>query len=279
MKQQILFLIALLFVFKAFSTTRTAMTTSGTTPLQWSLASSWEGNIKPIAGDDVIIPSAAKILLDETVLTVNSITVMGVLIVDNTKDINIRTKYVMVMGTTALFQWGTEVEPYLKNGILTLVGANPKELIPGHGQETKSIMVMDGAQLSIQGKPKKSWTQLAQTALKSSTQLVITEDVTDWSVGDSIVVASTELPDHTLNALGVMTIKQPFVYQNEVVAISAINGNTVTLSTPLKYQHWGQTEQFNNGKGKTWTLDERAEVGLLTRNIKIQGDENSDALQ
>ncbi len=279
MKQQILFLIALLFVFKAFSATRTAMTTSSTTPLQWSLASSWEDNIKPIAGDDVVIPSAAKILLDETVLTVNSITVMGVLIVDNTKDINIRTKYVMVMGTTALFQWGTEVEPYLKNGILTLVGANPKELIPGHGQETKSIMVMDGAQLSIHGKPKKSWTQLAQTALKSSTQLVLTEDVIDWSVGDSIVVASTELPDHTLDALGVMTIKQPFVYQNEVVAISAINGNTVTLSTPLKYQHWGQTEQFNNGKGKTWTLDERAEVGLLTRNIKIQGDENSDALQ
>jgi hypothetical protein len=279
MQRHILIFVSFFFVFNAFAATRTAITTSGTTPLQWSLASSWEGNIKPVAGDDVVIPSAAKILLDEPVLTVNSIMVMGALIVDNTKDINIRTKFVMVMGTTALFQWGTEAEPYLKKGILTLVGTNPNEPIGGHGNATKSIMVMDGGQLIIHGKPKKSWTQLAQTAAKSSTQLVLTEAVTDWSVGDSLVVASTELPDHTLDALGVMTIKQPFIYQNEVVAISAINGNTITLSAPLIYQHWGQTEQFNNGKGKTWTLDERAEVGLLSRNITIQGDENSDALQ
>jgi G8 domain/Secretion system C-terminal sorting domain len=279
MKRQIFILLTTLCVFNAYAATRTANTTTGATPLQWSLASSWENNLKPVAGDDVIIPSAAKILLDEPSLTVNSIMVMGQLIVDNTKDISIRTKYVMVMGTTALFQWGTAAAPYLRNGVLTLVGTNPAELIPGHTHTSKSLMAMDGAKLIIHGKPKKSWTQLAQTALKNSTQLVLTEPVTDWSINDSLVVASTELPDHTLDALGVMTIKQPFVYQNEVVRITAINGSTVTVSPALKYQHWGQTEAFANGKGNTWTLDERAEVGLLTRNIKIQGDENSDALQ
>ncbi len=50
--------------------------------------------------------------------------------------------------------------------------------------------------------------------------------------------------------------------QNEYVTITQISGNSVTISPPLTYMHWGQ--DF-----------ERAEVGLLTRNIVIQGDNDS----
>lgn len=39
-------------------------------------------------------------------------------------------------------------------------------------------------------------------------------------------------------------------------------GNTITLVEPLQYLHWGRDY-------------ERAEVGLLTRHIVIQGDESS----
>ena len=40
-------------------------------------------------------------------------------------------------------------------------------------------------------------------------------------------------------------------------------GATVTLAKPLRFTHWGQ---IVNG------VDERGEVGLLTRNIVVRGD-------
>jgi hypothetical protein len=40
------------------------------------------------------------------------------------------------------------------------------------------------------GKPKKTWTTLANTVLPDFNVIVLNEDV-DWNVGDQIVVAST----------------------------------------------------------------------------------------
>jgi hypothetical protein len=54
--------------------------------------------------------------------------------------------------------------------------------------------------------------------------------------------------------------------QAERRTIAAISGNTITLNEALEYMHFGQI---------TFDVDQRGEVGLLSRNIKIQASEDA----
>ncbi len=72
-----------------------------------------------------------------------------------------------------------------------------------------------------------------------------------WRKGDVIVLAPTDF-DST---------------QAEKRTIAAIAGNVITLDQPLKYMHFGKI---------TFGVDERGEVGLLTRNILIQASEDAE---
>jgi hypothetical protein len=55
--------------------------------------------------------------------------------------------------------------------------------------------------------------------------------------------------------------------QAEKRTITAIKGNTLTLDRPLEYMHFGEI---------TFGVDQRGEVGLLTRNIRIQASEDAE---
>ena len=72
-----------------------------------------------------------------------------------------------------------------------------------------------------------------------------------WRVGDEIVLASTDYDPR----------------QAERRTISAISGNKITLDKKLDYMHFGKI---------TFDVDERGEVGLLTRNIKIQASADAE---
>ncbi len=70
-------------------------------------------------------------------------------------------------------------------------------------------------------------------------------------MGDEIVLASTDFDPR----------------QAERRTIAAISGNTLTLDKKLDYMHFGKI---------TFDVDERGEVGLLTRNIKIQASADAE---
>src|SRR5207244_10889974 len=72
-----------------------------------------------------------------------------------------------------------------------------------------------------------------------------------WRVGDEIVLASTDFDPR----------------QAERRTISAISGNKITLDKKLEYMHFGKI---------TFDVDERGEVGLLTRNIKVQASADAE---
>src|SRR4249920_1487355 len=72
-----------------------------------------------------------------------------------------------------------------------------------------------------------------------------------WRVGDEIVLASTDFDPR----------------QAERRTISAISGNTITLDKKLDYMHFGKI---------TFDVDERGEVGMITRNIKLQASADAE---
>ncbi|MEM7746523.1 MAG: hypothetical protein AAF409_22785, partial [Pseudomonadota bacterium] len=126
------------------------------------------------------------------------------------------------------------------------------------------LMAMgDGAKIEIHtdDAAKESWTQLDGTAEAGDTQLTFTE-ATGWQVGDRIAVAST---DFDLNQAEEFT----------VVGVSN-GGRTVTLDRPLEYMHYGEVDTYNDTDGDVHELDMRAEVGLLSRDVVIQGDIDYD---
>ncbi|WP_158539600.1 G8 domain-containing protein [Meiothermus sp. QL-1] len=217
----------------------------------WSDARFWAslGLEKPRAGQEVVIPAGSRVILDEDPPPLGGITVLGELEFAR-KDLSLRVGYLMVHGPGVL-RIGSEAQPFTHRATITLTGV-PSEADVHLGMGTKFLGAMMGGRLEIIGEDRVPWTRLAETAPAGSTQIRLAQPV-DWRVGEQIVIASTALDPH----------------QAEVRTIRAVDGTLVTLDAPLTYAHFGQLQSF---EGRV--LDERAEVGLLSRNIVIQGDEN-----
>jgi cell migration-inducing and hyaluronan-binding protein len=114
----------------------------------------------------------------------------------------------------------------------------------------RGILIVGGT-LSLHGDRENSWTKLAETARAGGTRIEVL-DASGWRVGDEIVLASTDFNPR----------------QAERRHISRIRGNVITLDQPLEYMHFGEV---------TFGVDERGEVGLLTRNIKVQASADAEA--
>lgn len=124
---------------------------------------------------------------------------------------------------------------------------------------------MNGGTLQIYAAaPTVTWTLLTATAEYDTTKpegqggastITVLDNVSSWTVGSSIIVAST---DFNADLSEVRTIQ----------SVSA-DGKTITLDKPLNWQHYGKIWSWPGGRDY---VDERAEIGLLTRSFKIHGD-------
>jgi hypothetical protein len=142
---------------------------------------------------------------------------------------------------------GTEAKPHTRKATITLTDNVPGEELDGMGD--RGIMLAGGT-LNLHGDRTNSWTKLARTAEEGSRSIQVL-DAKGWRVGDQIVLASTDFDPH----------------QAERRTISGIKGNTITLDRKLDYMHFGRI---------TFGVDERGEVGMLTRNILIQASPDAD---
>jgi hypothetical protein len=214
---------------------------------RWSDPATWLAGRPPEEGDDVIIPEGAVVLIDAAASAKN-VDIQGELHCAD-QDISLTTGSILVTGRLAC---GARYSPFVNRFTVTLKESGSEDSIMG----TKFVAAMGLGVIELHGKPRKSWTRLAATPAPPYTQLMLAEP-TDWRVGDQIVVAPTQAAAH----------------EGEVVTVSTMIGNTVTVTPALANKHSGTQSTYSNGVD-SWTLDERAEVGLLSRNILIQGDDD-----
>jgi G8 domain-containing protein len=212
--------------------------------VMWSDAAAWPSHKVPAAGQAVTIPRGTEVVLDVTPPTLRSITVQGKLTFLDKKDLGLTTDWIYLPGGE--LQIGTEARPFTHQATITLTDKVPDENINTMGD--RGIMMLKGT-LSLHGDRKNAWTKLAGTAKAGSSRIEVL-NAAGWRKGDQIVLASTDFDPH----------------QAEERTISAVSGNTLTLDKPLQYMHFGQI---------TYGVDERGEVGLLTRNIKIQASDDA----
>jgi hypothetical protein len=210
----------------------------------WSDPATWPGNRVPAAGDKVVIASGQDVILDVSPPALNGLTINGKLSFADEADLELTTEWIMVFGELAI---GTEARPHTHKATITLTDNMEGEQLMGMGD--RGIM-MSGGTLNLHGNRTNAWTKLAETAEKGSTIIEVL-DASQWMAGDEIVLASTDFNPR----------------QAERRTIAAISGNTITLDAPLEYMHFGRI---------THGVDERGEVGLLTRNIKVQASADAD---
>ena len=103
-----------------------------------------------------------------------------------------------------------------------------------------------------------TWTTLAATISPNTNTLTLAEDI-DWQVGEEIVVASTSF----------------YHWEAERRTITAVNGRTLTVDKNFIYTHVATVETY----GTNDRLPMIAEVGLLTRNIKMRGDDENSMVK
>ena len=215
---------------------------SAATSQLWSDRATWGGDV-PDAGDVVVVPSGKTVVLDVSPPRLEGLQVDGTLRFAN-RNLRLHTGWIMVHGR---LQVGTAATPYTRDAEIILDG-DPNANIMGMGANVLGVMA--GGQLELHGRPRPvRWTRLTRIAVVGSNVLHV-GDARGWHAGDRIVVASTSL-DPT---------------QAEERRITRVDGDRVTLATPLNHTHWGHVDEVAGRR-----IAQRAEVGLLSRNIVIRG--------
>src|SRR6478735_3045357 len=219
-------------------------------PARWSDPATWPDRQVPRAGDKVTIAAGKDVVLDVSPPALNGLTIDGKLSFANTADVELTTEWVMVHGELEI---GTEARPHTRKATITLTDNVKDEDMSGIGgtndRSDRGIMLMGGT-LNLHGNRTNSWTKLSKTAEAGSNSIEVL-NAAGWRVGDEIVLASTDFDPH----------------QAERRTIAAIRGNTITLDKKLDYMHFGKI---------TFDVDERGEVGMLSRNVRLQASPDAD---
>ena len=247
-KNRSFLVVALLPIVLLGSVSALGQAEEGTSPTinqtLWSDPATWPDGKVPAAGDKVTIEKGKEVILDVSTPPLGGLYIKGQLSFSDKADIELTTEWILLNGELEI---GTEAKPHTRKATITLTDNVPDETLYGMGD--RGIMIVGGT-LNLHGDRTNSWTKLARTADIGSGSIQVL-DAKGWRVGDQIVLASTDFDPH----------------QAERRTISGIKGNTITLDRKLDYMHYGRI---------TFGVDERGEVGMLTRNILIQASPDAD---
>jgi hypothetical protein len=164
--------------------------------------------------------------------------------------------FILVKG--GYMEVGTEENRYTSLLTITLWSTKYSPQIPIFGNKVIGVnygtLEMHGIHRPI------TWTNLKETAALGATSITLMDmkdgAVLDWKVGEEIVIAPT-------------TFSGRDAEQRTIKSITGTSTTPViTFDGPLLTEHFSKVQTYG-----TDTIEMRAEVGLLTRNVKFQGDQ------
>ena len=104
-------------------------------------------------------------------------------------------------------------------------------------------------------KRETTWTVMNETSLPGATEIKLSGSV-DWVAGEEIAIAATGFNGREAEKRTIKAIDK----SNPDIPV-------VTLDAALEFKHFAMIQWYGDD-----FIDMRAEVGLLTRNIKYRGD-------
>eukprot|EP00210_Caulerpa_lentillifera_P009344 g8908.t1 len=219
---------------------------------KWSESSTWGGTLPPREGDSVVIPKGKHVLLDISPPQLYVIIIEGTLEFEDSQDLHLQCSYIFIRNGS--LKVGTKDSPFTHKAVITLHGhpeTHPE--LPLYG--AKNIAVRHGT-LDLHGQAKTpTWTMLRQTVFPGESVLKL-EEQTNWNVGDQIVLASTSYDFRETEELTILQVSE--------------NGRSLTITPTLKHKHLAERLSYG-----IKTIEIKAEVGVLTRNVVVRGDSES----
>ena len=208
----------------------------------------------PQEGDDVEVPSGWNLVLDlEETPVFNSLTINGRLsFAQNGMDVHLRSKYIFVRAGELFI--GSAEAPFENQARITLHGNQDDETLAFSGAVSAGNKILATVgDVAFYGMPRSRQARLQAPVYRGGTEILVDEGL-DWGEGDEIYIAPTAMQyEHS-----------------EYRKIRSYANGLVTLDEALDHYHWGaglSTAADYNG------VDMRGEVILLTRNVKVVGED------
>ena len=229
----------------------------------WSDPATWNGTV-PELGQNVTIERGMYVLLDVSPPMLHGISIRGSLdVLSNGSALSLRALYIVVRDGANFTAGGNlvngSIAPFNGTFEIALSGdrytSGPRFNQRNHG--AKCMLVFGNLRMQARV-PTPVWTRLNSTAPANAAELVVL-GLVDWSVGDDIVIASTDYePGHAE--------ERTITHVEAVVGADGVEASVVGLSAPLLFSHFAGAEEHGGH-----LVEMRAEVGHLSRDIVVRG--------
>lgn len=259
--------------------------------VRWSDPATWAPGDIPVNGDNVLIPSGMQMLWDCETANLGTVTIAGTLKADTSRSVKLTATGIELTGSWEIGS-STAAFPRQFTADVVLIGAKPAN--PGV-DDPDGLMrgLLITGQLHWYGYvPAVTKTKLNATANAGATSLTL-EDAVDWPAGSEIAIAPTtwygvsETDRRTLTATASgtsvalhsgLSYRRYGKMQYVVDAAVSASGLSETPGTLTRPSNPALADYIDSA---TWdlipkTIDERAEVVLLSRNIRLMGPDDVD---
>ena len=230
----------------------------------WSDPSNWPGGRLPAAEEDVHVLSGWNMTMDlpETPIY-RLVRINGILNFKDDIDIKFNAKHIFVRAGE--LNIGKKDKPYLKNCQIMLYGEkNAKMIVYDEAIEAGNKLIANTNKISIFGKKRKQTIlRLHAPAEKGATQLTLDKDM-DLVAGDRLGLLPTSYEPTAGDDVHV----KEYDATTGITKIERSRPPTDTRAGLLFY-HWGAEKSTE----EEFAVDMRGEALLLTRNIKIVGED------
>ena len=221
--------------------------------------------------DMLFIPAGFNLTLDVADTYFRVWVIEGHLHFQRGMNITMQAEIIVINGDDAHFSIGSETHPFEDQANIIMHGHWRSLGLPKYG--VKCISLTSG-RLTFYGQHVTPWMELATTAAANANVISVrskegkSPDLAGWKPGASIVVTSTSYGDRSCRQDRADAC-QP---EERVIQSVTPRGNfaDITLDRPLKYEHLGESVNVA-GSPRGATIERRAEVMLLTRNINVRG--------
>ncbi|GAB1284827.1 Fibrocystin [Apodemus speciosus] len=241
--------------------TVSASTSVPESALKWSLPETWQDAEKgwggynhsiPGPGDDVLILPNKTILVDTDLPVLGRLYVMGTLEFPVDRSNVLSVACLLIAGGE--LKVGSLENPLEKDQRLLILLRASEEIFCDHFDG----LHVDPGMIGVYGKlrlhsayPKKSWVHLGADIAQGNERIIV-HDTVDWQPHDTIVLSSSSYEPH----------------EAEVLTVKEVKGHHIRIYERLQHRHIGSAHIMEDGQ----QISLAAEVGLLTRNIRIQPD-------
>ncbi|XP_045661731.1 fibrocystin-L isoform X1 [Ursus americanus] len=236
----------------------------------WSNDSFWQSSREnnytiPHPGANVVIPEGTWVVADIDIPPMASLVIWGVLELEDKHSVGaaessyrkvvLNATYISLQGGRLIGGW--EDNPFKGELQIILRGnhSTPEWTLPeGPNQGSKVLGVF--GELDLHGIPRSVYkTKLSETA-EAGSKVLSLMDAVDWQEGEEIVITTTSYDFHQTETRSIIKI----LHDQKILI----------LNDTLSYTHLAERYHVP-GTGQSYTL--AADVGILSRNIKILGED------